>query len=69
MNFGENKNVFVRYSTDNWVSYFDCPATFLEAPDHIYDIYSFDIDVPANKVSLILKKLEKFKIAENFYKK
>lgn len=46
MNFGENKEVFVRFSTDNWTSYFDRPATFQEAPDHIYDIYSFDIDLP-----------------------
>ena len=48
MNLGHNKNIFVRYTTDGWQSYFDRPAKFQEAPDNIYDIFSFEIEISDN---------------------
>uniref|UniRef100_A0A914E898 CBM21 domain-containing protein n=1 Tax=Acrobeloides nanus TaxID=290746 RepID=A0A914E898_9BILA len=48
MNLGHDKNVFIRFTTDGWKSYYDRPAKFQEAPDNIYDIFSFEIEIPTN---------------------
>jgi hypothetical protein len=48
MNLGYDKNVFVRFTTDEWKSYYDRPAKFQEAPDNIYDIFLFEIEIPTN---------------------
>lgn len=49
-NIDFEKNVIVRFTDNNWQSYFDRPAVFQRtaATSNVYDTFCFDIDIPCD---------------------